>query len=195
MTRRYMMMAMMLLGMWAAVGYASDAQTSASAGRGAGRAGTAAATAHYAGDVGFARTDTRSGSINLARGVAVGVDENGISLSFSGAVANQLGLGFATNFNLAIDRDGDVSASNGVVVASGGVSRSVTAGGGVGTGASRGATSVASGNTERGGRVYAKTSAENYRASRTVEIRQPRVVGLRPVRPAAELQRVVKIVR
>lgn len=142
---------------------ASEAQTSASAGSNRyARNGTATATASYEGDVGFARTDTRSGSVNLARGVAVGFDEDGLSLSISNAIAPRFGPAIATNFNLSIDTDGDVSASRGLAIASGPLSRTATAGGVTANG--RGllapaASSFASGETDRHGRVIARTSA------------------------------------
>lgn len=113
--------------------FAGDAATSATAGSNPRTGGgTAAATATYDGRVGFARTDTRSGRVNTARGVAVGVDENGLSLSVSTAVAGRVGPAIATNFNLTIDRDGDVAHSTGVSVANGPGPREVTAGGSTG---------------------------------------------------------------
>jgi hypothetical protein len=108
---------------------ASDAETSATATGNRGRSGSATAAARYEGDTGFARTDTRTGRVNVARGVAVGVDEDGVSLSVSLAVAPQVGLGLATTFNMTIDRDGDVATSVGSALAFGGTSRTVTAGG------------------------------------------------------------------
>ena len=108
---------------------ASDAETSAQASDGAGHSGTATATARYAGDVGFARTDTRSGRVNLARGVAVGVDEDGLTLSVSLAVAPQRGPAVATNFNLSLGRNGAAAVSVGRSVAQGGATRTVTASG------------------------------------------------------------------
>jgi len=150
---------------------ASDAETSAAAAsNGLRRDGYAAATAEYDGRVGFARTDSRSGPVNLARGVAVGVDEDGLSLSISNAVATRFGPAIATNFNISIERDGDVSTSNGVVVARSPISRSVTAGGGATAGrfGGGGATSFATGQTDRFGRVDAKSESHAHRPLRTV---------------------------
>ncbi len=142
----------------ASLAFASDAATSATAGS-TSRGGVAAATANYSGDHGFARSDTRSGRVNLARGVAVGVDENGLSLSVSNAVSAPNGVSLATNFNLSIDRDGDVSHSGGLAVATAPFERSVTAGGSAGS--SRPAIAVASGRTDRFGTVRARTHADS----------------------------------
>ena len=81
------LVALLSIALLAASASASDARTSASAASNGRRSGTAAASATYKGDVGFARTDTRTGQINLARGVAVGVDDRGLSLSVSTALA------------------------------------------------------------------------------------------------------------
>lgn len=153
---------------------ASDAETSATATGGRGRSGTATATARYAGDAGFARTDTRTGNANLARGVAVGVDENGISLSVSLAIAPQRGPAYATNFNLTFDTNGDGATSFGNVVATGGTRRTVTAGGRATT-APRGpvATSMASGVARNGGIVRTVTHSDR----REVAVR--RIIRLR----------------
>lgn len=108
---------------------ASDAWTSASATNNRGRPGTATATAGYTGDQGFARTQTRSGGFTLSRAVAVGVDEDGLSISVSNALAPRNGPAIATTFNLSIDLDGGVSRSGGAAVAVGGIDRSVSAAG------------------------------------------------------------------
>ena len=157
--------------------WASEADTTATVSGGRGRSGSAAATTHYEGDAGFARTDTRTGRVNLARGVAVGVDEDGISLSFSLAIAPLNGPAFATNFNLSFERDGDVATSFGNVLASGGTSRTVSVGGGSSTtpyGAN--ATSMASGKTTHGGIVRATTHSNDYKPR---EVRPRRIVVLR----------------
>jgi hypothetical protein len=107
---------------------ASDAATSATAGASP-RSGIAAATATYDGRIGFARTNALSGRVNAARGVAVGVDKDGISLSVSTALATKLGPAVAANFNMTIGRDGDVSKSSGLAVANGPFVREATAGG------------------------------------------------------------------
>jgi len=147
---------------------ASDAETSATASSNRyQRNGTAQASAHYEGNLGFARTNTQSGSVNSARGVAVGVDRSGLSLSVSKAIAPQHGPAVAVSFNLSIDRDGRVSRSRGMTVADGPVHRSAAAGGRVSTGPDgRAATAFASGQTDRFGRVSAKTHSEQYRPRR-----------------------------
>jgi hypothetical protein len=164
--KRLPMLTTVLATMLAPVGaMASDAETSATAGSNRyQRDGTAAASARYDGQAGFARTDTRSGPVSSARGVAVGVDRDGLSFSISNAIAGQRGPALATTFNLSIDRDGRVSGSSGLALACGPVQRSATAGGRVGTGSlGRTATAFASGETDRFGRVYAKTRSEQYR--------------------------------
>jgi len=140
---------------------ASDAQTSATAGSSRyNRNGAAQASARYDGDFGFARTDTRSGSTSSARGVAVGVDESGLSLSVSNAFASRGGPAVATTYNISIGRDGRVSRSGGMSVADGPIHRSAAAGGSVGTGRhGRNATAYASGRTGRHGRVQARTDS------------------------------------
>lgn len=147
-----------------ATAWASEAETSATAGSSRyQRDGTAAATARYEGDVGFARTQTRSGQVSTARGVSVGVDQNGLSLSVSRAIAPHSGLAVATNFNLSIGRDGSVSGSMGASVANGLIHNSVTAGGRSGTGPlSQGAVSFASGQTDRFGQVRANTRSASF---------------------------------
>lgn len=149
-----------LSGLMCGLAAASEASTSAGAGAGLAGPGSAWATANYQGDRGFARTDTRSGAINLARGVAVGVDEDGLSLSISHAVAANgvsSAPAVASNFNLNIDRSGEVSTSNALVLANGGASRTVQVKGGVGHG--RPAVAKASGATTHGGRVVAHTDS------------------------------------
>jgi hypothetical protein len=140
----------------------SDAQTSASAGAGRfGRPGSATATANYEGDAGFARTDTRSGTVNIARGIAVGVDENGIALSISTAIAPRRGPAVATNFSIAIGNDG-TATSDGLAVSVGPAHRSVAAAGGVGAepfGSQ--AISTASASSDRLGHAWASTHARH----------------------------------
>lgn len=165
--------------------FAADAATSATAGSGR-HGGNAAATASYNGDVGFARTDTRSGSVNLARGVAVGFDENGLALSVSNAIAPKHGPAVATNFNLSLGRDG-VAHSTGVSVANGPLHREATAGGSTSSGPLRPtATSIASGQTDRYGRVVAHTNA--YSSPRPQAVR----VIHREARPVAKRVIVVR---
>jgi hypothetical protein len=153
---------------------ASDAETSASASSNRfKRNGTATATAHYDGKVGFARTNTQSGQVNLARGVAVGIDKSGVSLSVSNAVAPGRGPAVATTFNLSIDRNGQISKSRGTSVSEGPIHRSATAGGSVSTGRHGGAaTAFAAGKTDRFGRVQATSSSQTVRPARYVEMRR-----------------------
>lgn len=109
---------------------ASEAQTSAGVSKGPLVGGNSAtATARYEGKVGFARSDTNSGRIDTARGVAVGVDKNGLTLSVSNAVAAKVGPAVATSFNLSIGRDGEVSKSTGVSIARGVLGKEASAGG------------------------------------------------------------------
>ena len=118
-----------------ALALAGDARTTAGASSNPFTGGgTATATAAHNAPIGFARTDTRSGPINAARGVAVGVDRDGITLSVSAALAPKLGPAVAANFNMTIDRDGDVSRSTGLAVAKGPGTREVNVGGETHTG-------------------------------------------------------------
>jgi hypothetical protein len=141
--------------------WASEAATSASAAAQANRpSGTAGATARYVGDVGFTRTDTRTGPVNAARAVAVGVDERGLTLSVSTAIAPRFGPALATNFNVTINDHGQAAVSVGTAVARGGAERSVsTSGSAVSRLASPAATSVASGKTSAGGVVHVATDS------------------------------------
>ncbi len=150
-----------------AAAFASDATTSATAGSNSFlRNGTADATASYDGRFGFARTQANSGSVNSARGVAVGVDRDGVSLSVSNAVATRFGPAVATNFNVTIGRDGQVARSGGISVAEGPLRRSATAGGtsGVTAGVPH-ATATATGDSDRFGRVRANSYAKTTRAT------------------------------
>jgi len=163
----------LITSMLSAAALASDAETSASASSSRyQRNGTAAASARYDGQLGFARTRTRSGRINLARGVAVGIDRSGVSLSVSNAIAPKLGPAIGTSFNISIGRDGQVSASRGLSVSQGSAYRSATAGGRASTGRhGRAASALASGKTGRFGRVQATTSSEHYAPRLTVGTR------------------------
>lgn len=146
--------------------FAGEATSSASAGMGRYGPGTATATAGYSGNGnGIARTNTRSGNnFSFGRGVSFGIDENGVSLSASHAIATRNGPAVASNFNLSIGLDGSVSSSRGVSVAEGGQQRTAFAGGSAGN--RRGntiATSTAGGHTVRGGRVRATTRSDTTR--------------------------------
>ena len=156
--------------------WASEAETSASAGSSRYRNnGTAAATARYSGDIGSARTQSRSGKVNVARGVAWGLDKNGLSLSVSNAVAPKHGPAVATTFNLSIGRDGRVSHSTGLTISKGPIHRSASAGGRVATKRrTGGATSFAAGKLDRFGRVRAATRSRQHQPRRFVEVRRYR---------------------
>lgn len=159
---------------------AGEASTNASAGNfGGPRGGTAAATAHYDGadgGIGLSRTRTSTGDVNFARGLAVGVDEDGFDLSFSHAIAERRGPAYAGTFNLSIDNDGDVSGSYGGALALGGSARSAEAGGYTRTDSRRGPTSAAtaSGHTAPNGRVIARTHSYTRPIARHVASRTSR---------------------
>ena len=176
--------------------WASDAQTSATAGSNRyNPTGTAGATASYDGRVGFARTDANSGPVSTARGVAVGVDEDGISLSVSNAVAPRFGSAIATTFNLSIGRDGEVSSGLGLSVADGPISRSATAGGQASTGRNgNSATALAGGQTDRYGRVHATTDTNQYRPDRVVRVSRPTTRVVHRSAPS-EVRRVIRVRR
>jgi hypothetical protein len=165
---------------------ASEAETSASASDSRyQRNGTATATARYEGDLGFARTNSRSGPVSSARGVAVGFDESGLSLSVSNAIAPRLGAAIAMTFNLSIDRDGDVSGSTGLALARGPLQQAVTAGGQVGTGRYvDGATAFTSGQTDRFGRVQATTRSYSSASQRHVVVRRYPAPAVRRYAPS-----------
>ena len=154
-TKRVLAIAALTMGMTAAEAWAGDAATSASAGSNGRGPGTAAATAQYSGDRGFARTDTRSGPVSYGSGVAYSVDRNGVSLSVSHAVAGVFGPAVASSFNLSIGRDGSVASSNSLSVAGGSVTRSASAGGFTSTGRS-GATAGATAAGHTGSRGVVK---------------------------------------
>ncbi len=161
------------IGLWmAGAAIASDADTSATAGPGRYGTGTAAATAHYEGDYGFARTDSRTGAVNLARGVAVGVDEDGISLSLSNALAPRYGPAVATNFSMSIGTDGRVSTSTGRAESD--VPATVSVAGG----------------TNTAGRAYSNASAVNDPVLRR-SVAQPVVVAPSYARPGGHAPTVV----
>lgn len=146
---------------------ASDAETAARVGAVRGHDGIAESSARYEGDVGFARTRSRSGAVNLARGIAVGFDEDGLSLSVSNAVAPGRGPAIATNFNLSIGTDGEVSGSSGLAIGDGLIYREVEAGGIATAGRGRGAAvSHASSRTDALGTAWAATRAHHVPARR-----------------------------
>jgi hypothetical protein len=162
-----MKLASALMMMTALSAHAGTASSSAGAGSSWWGPGTAVATADYdGGGKGFARTDAKSGRVSTARGVAFGVDEDGMSLSSSYAVAPKLGPALAGTFNLAIGLDGRVAASVGRTVATGGGSREAQAGGFASTGSryqSPASGASVSGRTGLGGRVV--SNSESYTRS------------------------------
>ena len=147
--------------------FAGQANSSASASSPGWGPGIATATAGYdGGGIGFARTDTKSGNVNLAQGVSFGFDQEGLSLSSSFAVAPTSGPAAAGTFNLALGLDGDVSYSVGRTVATGDPYRSVASGGSATPGRfGRSGTAVATVNGRTGprGRVLAKTHSHSGR--------------------------------
>lgn len=179
---------MVMSGFVVANAWAGEASTSASVRNGWGPVGGAAsATAHYTGDgpAGLARTRTRTGDLNTAHGLAVGVDKDGLDFSYSHAMAGRVGPAYAGTFNLSIGTDGDVSGSYGGVVARGGAVRSVEAGGVTRT-TPHGATAVATarGDASPNGSVEARTHSYNhaprmYRPAQRVVRQAPRGYGWR----------------
>ena len=116
------------------VSWAGRATTSAVAGSPGLGTGTAAATADYRGDgPGYANTQTRSGRVNLARGIAVGFDRDGLSLSTSYGVAGHIGPAVAGTLSVNIGLNGQVATSIGRTVARGDRARTVSAAGGSGS--------------------------------------------------------------
>jgi len=185
-SREYAMV-LVMSGMMAMSALAGEASTSASAGNRGG--GNAAATANYVGDglAGLARTRTRTGAVNAATGLAVGVDSAGLDFSFGHAIAGQRGPAYAGTFNLSIGNNGQVSGSYGGVVAQGGAVRDVAAGGATRSSPGGTSTAFARGNTFPGGTVQANPPTYNRPAQRVVRpvayrpivIRQPARLGRR----------------
>lgn len=143
--------------------HAGEASTSASAGSTGRGPGTAAATAQYTGGGrGFAQTQTRSGSISMGRGIAYGVDQRGITLSVSNAIAGRFGPAVASNFNLTIGFDGSVAGSGGTSVARGSPVRTASAGGFASSGGGGTTAGVtAGGRTGPTGVVHATTYSQS----------------------------------
>lgn len=165
---------------------AGVAETSATAGSNGRGAGTAGATATYTGDgIGLTRTDAHSGRLNVARGLSVGLDADGLSISNSYALAGAVGPAVGGTFNLHIGADGKTTFSGGRVTAEGDRDRSVAVGGAVGKDRGRGvATATASGATGPRGRVEAET-----RASDSGRGRNSRSAGV--IRTAGAIRAVV----
>ncbi|NLX22376.1 MAG: hypothetical protein GXY55_12030 [Phycisphaerae bacterium] len=175
--RRYLGGMGMMLAMSASVmGGQAMTQVSASHGNRSGD-GVASAMANYEGQggQGIARTRTETGDINLARALAVGVDRNGMDISFSHAIAGPFGIlpAYAGTFNLSIGRDGSVAGSYGGALASGGLVRSAEAGGVTSSGP-HGSTAqaTAGGSATPGGSVRARTDSYSRPSLRSLP-RQP----------------------
>jgi hypothetical protein len=158
--------------MWMSLGgvaLAREAETDAWARSNNRGHGTAGADARYEGDVGFARTRAESGKLSFARGVSVGVDERGLSFSASNAWATRFGIAGAGNFNLSINRDGQVSVSGGRSVSAGPIHRSAQAGGfTAATGRQAIGISSASARSDRYGRAEARTFSRNSGPKRVI---------------------------
>ncbi len=155
--------------------FAGSANTSATAGSGGWGPGTAAATANYDGDgIGFTKTKASSGRVNIARGLSVGFDQSGLSVSHSYAVAGQRGPAVGGTLNVHVGQDG-VALSGGQSVASQGRSREVTVSGQAGSNGRRPiATAAASGHASGRGVVNARTfsrTSDRYDSRRRIASR------------------------
>lgn len=159
---------------------AGEANSSASASSNRWGPGTAAATAGYEGNgIGFAQTNTRSGSTNLAQGLSLGFDEEGLSLSTSYAVAPRFGAAAAGTLNMAIGLDGSVATSVGRTVADGDANRSVDAGGSARPG-SLGRSPVAVATTGGATGPRGTVVSETHTNTRPGVVRAPIVVASAP---------------
>ena len=114
-------MAVVLSGLSVRTSQAMDAASRVDIGRRHARA-----EASYDGPAGMARTDTRVGRVNFARGLAVSYGLDGVSLSQSIGVSHG-GLSTAHNFQLSIG-PGGTHLSRGGVVSRGGDTRAITGG-------------------------------------------------------------------
>lgn len=146
------------LFMYPMTALAGTANTSATAGSGGYGPGTAAATANYDGNgIGFTKTKAQSGNVNIARGLSVGFDETGLSVSHSYAIAPRRGPAVGGTLNLHVGQHG-VAVSGGQSVASQDRTREVQVSGQAGSNYGRPvATAAASGRTGRRGVVEANT--------------------------------------
>jgi hypothetical protein len=86
----------------------------------------AGAEASYDGPAGIARTDTRVGRVNFARGLAVSYGPQGVSISHSIGVSRG-GVATAHNFQLSVGPHGR-HVSHGGVVSRGGDTRVISGG-------------------------------------------------------------------
>ena len=172
---------MKILGMFftmSSAAWAGEANTSATAGSRGFGPGTAAATANYDGNgIGFTKTQANSGNnLNFARGLSIGFDEDGLSLSHSYAVAPRFGPAIGGTMNLHIGTDGQSSLSTGRVKSSGDPSRRVAVSGSAGSHRGRSqAVSATRGVTGPRGAVRASTHSAQRRgfASRRHGSRRP----------------------
>lgn len=156
-TKTFCLTSLICLGLLSNV-MAGTATTNANATSGFGPGSATANAAYTGGGQGRVRTDTRTGTVNFARGMAIGTDRDSIDFSVSYAVASPFLPAAASTFNLSIGRDGSVSSSNGLSVAGPAPFRSVTAGGFAGSapgGSVSGAT--VSGRSEPFGTVHGQT--------------------------------------
>lgn len=153
--------------MFPLVSIGGAANTSATAGSDSYGPGTAAAAANYDGNgIGFTKTNARSGNVNLARGLAVGFDETGLSVSHSYAIAPRRGPGVGGTLNLHVGQQG-VAVSGGRTVASQDRTREVRVSGQAGSNHGRPvATAAASGRTGGRGIVEANTFSRTRERSR-----------------------------
>ncbi len=179
--KRYLGGLGMVLAMSASA-MAGEAMTQASASHGYRPGdGSAAAMANYdgRGGQGFARTRTETGDLNLARALAVGVDRDGMDVSFSHAIAGPFGIlpAYAGTFNLSIGRDGSVAGSYGGALANGGLVRSVEAGGVTRSGPhGSSAQATAGGEATPGGTVQARTDSYSRPSLRSAPRRPVSVI-------------------
>ena len=196
----------MMIGlMGIATAWAGEANTSASATNGYGHPGNASATANYdgVGGEGFARTRTdTAGSLSLARGVAVGFDQDGLDFSFSHALAPVVGPAYAGTFNMSIGTNGQVSSSYGGVISAGGAVRPAEAGGITRSGPfGANAQATATANTVGGGRVDAWTRSNSSPTAHPIVVRGTSNAGRSMnghgvvTRPVVDGRRPISIVR
>jgi hypothetical protein len=186
--KRMQIITLGLVGMMTTVAWASSAGSSAEVGSRYG-VDRAAATANYDGRVGFARTKAKTGKINLARGVALGIDREGISFSISNAIGGKR-ASLASNLNVSFGRDGDHSVSMGSTVSRGNRYHSAQAGGSASSYRGRSsATAAASGDADRYGSVSSRVSARDY-PRRTLVYREGR--DQRKIERLRTVKRVLK---
>jgi hypothetical protein len=107
----------------------------------------------------------------VARGLAWGLDQNGLSLSASTALAGRRGA-VARNFNLTIGTDGQVAVSGGRSVSVGSQQRSAGAGGLAGnTGRGTYTMSTAHGKSDPRGFVRTQTWSKSQKKKNVIRRR------------------------